>query len=755
MSFPSNYINISLVDADAIVLDMGLELEELGRVHGKADLIASADIRLGLANTGVMLLRNTPWMGQFLRDWWYGPSSTASSSPQWRKQQCDQDAFDRLYAHYTAARKGDHNSQADDIATKVRVLPMDALNSHPPATLHQHEDSAVLHLMGEETAVRSAVFRRGWAEGVCATQSRAGASYPPQLGLHRQVLQNIAIEAYKESVQQLLLQLETQPSLPAPLLRVPADLQEAEGHWAAEEARLQTASVQPFEQLSRAAHHYCDLVRAQDSQQSTAAEEVRLRRRIFAVLLSHIEHFRRAAAGLIADLGAMPESRPTQGILLGTLAQLLKKAAEAGNDVFGAETAHPEKLRVAEQVFGLLEVLYDTLVSVADKRLINAFYACITLDQELQSVVHESSRHIPLHMRALLHQALGSWHHRRAVQDQLQSPGNTLPALSLQQAAEHLRASLETFSERRESIRIAQQQEDDLDESLEDGSTLLEVSLSMQLLAGVVCSQGRYEEGLQLWGEAIAQARSSLLGIDLGIRYDNLAVALYNAAVCHSAAGRADMTANLASEAAAIAKASSRASAEVTALVQVAEDLLTASELQRKGAKEEEWEECTLDEDCEQILESLPEREAAHRQQQQEPEHRNMSRESRDGTHDLLEGLDVSGMTAEEVDELRDVRARHSRLTRQGGVRPPPLTGQCSNSLPAEAPRRAEAQSSSPDSRDDPNSRPADAAELTTLWDRVRKLEAGSEQLAGQVHALSSAVLLLERRLLEISKTIE
>jgi len=192
-------------DADAVVLDFGLDLLGLGQRHPQADLLASADIRMGLINTGVLLLRNTTWMRGFLNQWWYGPHSapgggggglednsmnssaiTASSASiaRWRHV-CDQDAFDRLYAHYTNT----WTPGSPRIAEKVKVLPMDALNSHPPAMVHQRPESAVLHLMGEHTALRRELFRKAWTN-VCA--ARSGGVLPLQLGLKREVLLNHA-----------------------------------------------------------------------------------------------------------------------------------------------------------------------------------------------------------------------------------------------------------------------------------------------------------------------------------------------------------------------------------------------------------------------------------------------------------------------------------------------------------------------------------------------------------------------------------
>lgn len=132
-----------ITDADAVVLDFGLSVDELGALYPGADLLASADIRMGLINTGVLVLRNTPWMRLFLHHWWYGPHSTpelesgggsseaAEASRQWRSV-CDQDAFDRLYSLYAQVAGPPDPDSPYRISDKVKVLAMDAINSHPP-----------------------------------------------------------------------------------------------------------------------------------------------------------------------------------------------------------------------------------------------------------------------------------------------------------------------------------------------------------------------------------------------------------------------------------------------------------------------------------------------------------------------------------------------------------------------------------------------------------------------------------------------
>lgn len=165
----------SILDADAVVLDLGLRLEDIASTFPNADLIASADIRMGLINTGFLLMRNTAWLRKFLDQWW----SIAD-----RDHVCDQDAFDMLYEQYIRDEK--HLQSTDcSIRSKVVVLPMHAMNSHPPAMLYQESHHQVLHLMGESTEMRSIVFHSAFEE-ICT--ARSGTVLAPQLGITKKLL---------------------------------------------------------------------------------------------------------------------------------------------------------------------------------------------------------------------------------------------------------------------------------------------------------------------------------------------------------------------------------------------------------------------------------------------------------------------------------------------------------------------------------------------------------------------------------------
>lgn len=125
------------MDADAIVLDLGLKIEKIGEQYPSADFIASADIRQGYLNSGFLLMRNTPWLREFVRKWWSVVDRTVK---------CDQDAFDVLYERYLADFLAG-KTEVGDVRQKVAILDRDALNSDPPAMTHQQDYNQVIHLV--------------------------------------------------------------------------------------------------------------------------------------------------------------------------------------------------------------------------------------------------------------------------------------------------------------------------------------------------------------------------------------------------------------------------------------------------------------------------------------------------------------------------------------------------------------------------------------------------------------------------------
>ena len=138
-------------------------------LYPKAHIIASADIKLGLINTGFLVFRNTPWTRDFVRRWW-----TITD----KNKHCDQDAFDILYKQLLA------NGPSEGLGTgslpEIKILSTDAINSHPPAWKYHAPTNAVLHLMGETAWYRASIFRKSF-QSICS--ARSGGVLPTHLGI--------------------------------------------------------------------------------------------------------------------------------------------------------------------------------------------------------------------------------------------------------------------------------------------------------------------------------------------------------------------------------------------------------------------------------------------------------------------------------------------------------------------------------------------------------------------------------------------
>mgnify|MGYP003386216080 FL=1 len=127
------------MDADMIVLDMGVKIEEIASQYPDADILMSkdviqnkddkkSDIPDGLANSGYILVRHTHWARQVLFQWW---------SEYDRHHMSDQSAFLLMY-----------NDMKAENRAKLQILRPDALNTRFPAWLNQQPSNQFLHLAG-------------------------------------------------------------------------------------------------------------------------------------------------------------------------------------------------------------------------------------------------------------------------------------------------------------------------------------------------------------------------------------------------------------------------------------------------------------------------------------------------------------------------------------------------------------------------------------------------------------------------------
>ena len=175
------------LDADLIIMDLGMRFEVIGRAYPDADIIMSNDLggSLDFANSGVILVKNTVWSQHFLHMWWECD----------RAHMSDQMAFQLLQSSLSHFDK-----------QKIKLLPIDAINTHFPPHIYQMDYNQVLHLAGETDAYRQVIFQRGWST-ICTHTSPIPEDHitplephqplpplPRQLGLTREVLQQYHTE---------------------------------------------------------------------------------------------------------------------------------------------------------------------------------------------------------------------------------------------------------------------------------------------------------------------------------------------------------------------------------------------------------------------------------------------------------------------------------------------------------------------------------------------------------------------------------
>jgi len=138
------------IDADMIILDMGVKMEEIGKQYPAADILlshdmilnsptdSSSDIPPGQVNSGLIFVRNTPWAREVLMKWW---------NDYERSRMSDQSAFLLMFNTMTAQAR-----------SKLEILRPDALNTLFPAWLNQQPSNQFLHLAGESDVYREEVF---------------------------------------------------------------------------------------------------------------------------------------------------------------------------------------------------------------------------------------------------------------------------------------------------------------------------------------------------------------------------------------------------------------------------------------------------------------------------------------------------------------------------------------------------------------------------------------------------------------------
>lgn len=152
-------------------------------------------------------------------------------------------------------------------------------------------------------------------------------------------------------------------------------------------SQFEDSLVSPLKELSKAAHHYCDILNhmyfiyhTKSDKDLIQQERQKLRYTILQLVLDKVTEVRHHLIALDEDilqhdtqiglysihsaerLVMQSESnifKMRRNVFVTILLQLLKLAAEAGNDLFGAisvESNLPDKLNTAQLVFNILDV---------------------------------------------------------------------------------------------------------------------------------------------------------------------------------------------------------------------------------------------------------------------------------------------------------------------------------------------------------------------------------------------------------------
>ena len=279
---------------------------------------------------GFFILRNSDWTRAFLKEWWRIADRT---------KVCDQDAFNMLYSKYL-----EKQPESKGVLDEVVVLPMNIINSHPPAMVHQSISDRVLHLMGESTEVRSNAFRIAF-DNLCNrkydSQDTLTRTVITQLGLTKNTLQGIAGEVYRSKLDFLLHNAN---------------------------------STEEFDEMIKAAHHYIDLLRVKLKEvphADTVYDIKDLRVKIFkkvegkiiliknniSLLEESFKHVEEKGEYNSDISSGEEEIQERLAAETNNLLHMLKRAAESGNDLFWACETYVEKHKIAEDVLRILKVI--------------------------------------------------------------------------------------------------------------------------------------------------------------------------------------------------------------------------------------------------------------------------------------------------------------------------------------------------------------------------------------------------------------
>lgn len=182
---------VAWMDADMIPLNLTHSLAAIAHAFPSYDVIVSAELHggTGVANTGCILLKLSPWSLAFVSAWWETDHRLGH----------DQILFNVVY-----------QQRLPDVKQHVRIVPTHWLNSVPPAYLRQMPSHPMLHLMGERNDVRAAAFRSA-VQYICnavrdahSEEALAQALEVGQLGLTRSHLKGIVWKISQQRLKTLI-----------------------------------------------------------------------------------------------------------------------------------------------------------------------------------------------------------------------------------------------------------------------------------------------------------------------------------------------------------------------------------------------------------------------------------------------------------------------------------------------------------------------------------------------------------------------
>lgn len=167
------YDYILWLDADLIINNQSFSFNnDVIQKYATADIVISLEINPlnGIANTGSMLVKVSPWTMRFLDIWWDTDAYWTQVSPgqgrlpgSSRIDGMDQHVLDFLYKQYDHLFRTaivDHPQLS--IQDHIVLLEMNAINSEFPGLKTFQEDQPVLHIAGESNFIRRHILRHAW-----------------------------------------------------------------------------------------------------------------------------------------------------------------------------------------------------------------------------------------------------------------------------------------------------------------------------------------------------------------------------------------------------------------------------------------------------------------------------------------------------------------------------------------------------------------------------------------------------------------